>query len=54
MRNKYDVYRFNSRTRTAVVYTECDITYSSFQNEIKSKQTTWQLGLVMSSIDISV
>jgi len=41
MLNKYDVLRFNSRTRTTVVYTECGITYSLFWNEIKSKQTTW-------------
>jgi len=35
MSNKYDVLRFNSRTRTMVVYTERGITYSSFRNEIK-------------------
>jgi len=45
MSNKYDVLRFNSRTRTTVVYTEYGITtmpHSSFWNEIKSKQTTWR------------
>jgi len=38
MSNKYDVLRFNSRTRTAIVYTECSIAYSLFRNQIKSKQ----------------
>jgi len=38
MSNKYNYLRFNSRSCTAVVYTECSITYSLFRNEIKSKQ----------------
>jgi len=38
MSKKYDVLRCNSRTRTTVMYTECSIAYSLFQNEIKSNQ----------------